>query len=194
MFIQCNVKLSFPRTQLIFIVNGRIIVTKLKINKSLEHINKQTMSEEIKKKREVSVTINAESESPTRMKLRSGKFEMIIDEPASMGGSDMGPSPIQVLLMSLAGCINVTGHEVARQRKMKLNGMKIKIDGTMNPCTFIGCSYEERAGFQTINMKVNADFENATKEEIDSWLKETEERCPVTDNIRESTKINIVKN
>lgn len=152
------------------------------------------MSEEINQKREVSVTVHAISESSTRMKLRSGKFEMIIDEPEPMGGSDLGPSPIQVLLMSLAGCINVTGHEVARQRGMKLNGMKLKIDGTMNPCTFIGCYYEERAGFQTINMKVDADFEKAPKEEIDCWLEETEARCPVTDNIRKSTKINIVSN
>jgi uncharacterized OsmC-like protein len=96
--------------------------------------------------------------------------------------------------MSLTGCLNVTGHEVARQRGLKLNGMKLKLDGVLNPCTFIGCSYEERAGFQTINVKVTADFENATPEEIESWLKETEACCPVTDNIRESTKINITNN
>ena len=122
------------------------------------------MNEDNKKKREVNITIHAQSETPSRMKVRAGKFEMIIDEPTNMGGSDLGPSPIQVLLMSLAGCLNVTGHEVARQRGMKLNGMKINIDGTMNPCTFIGCSYEERAGFQTVNVSVHADFDNATKE------------------------------
>ena len=152
------------------------------------------MSEEIKSKREVSVSIRAESETPSRMKVKAGKFEMIIDEPANMGGSDLGPSPIQVLLMSLAGCLNVTGHQVAKQRGMKLHGMKIKIDGTMNPCTFIGCSYEERAGFQKVSIAVHADFENASPEEVESWLKETEARCPVTDNIRESTKINVTSN
>ncbi len=141
--------------------------------------------------KEIKVTAQGESETPMRMRVRSGKFEMIIDEPENMGGTNMGPSPIQVLLMSLAGCINITGHQVAKQRGMKLRGMKIKIDGNMNPCTFIGCSYEERAGFQTINLKVEPNFENATKEEIDSWLKETEERCPVTDNIKNMTKVNL---
>jgi len=146
----------------------------------------------VPKKRQVDVTIHAESETPSRMKVKSGKFEMIIDEPTNMGGSDLGPSPIQVLLMSLAGCLNVTGHEIARQKGMKLNGMKIKIEGSMNPCNFMGCSFDERAGFQTINVNVKADFEGATKEEVDSWLKETEARCPVTDNIKDSTKINVV--
>ena len=116
---------------------------------------------------------------------------MIIDEPENMGRINMGPSPIQVLLMSLAGCLNVTGHEVARQRRLTLNATKLKLDGVLNPCTFIGCSYEERAGFQTINVKITPEFENATPEEIESWLKETEARCPVTDNIRDSTKINV---
>jgi uncharacterized OsmC-like protein len=145
-------------------------------------------------KREVNVTIRAESESATRMKLKSGKFEMIIDEPKPMGGSDMGPSPIQVLLMSLAGCINVTGHEVAKQKGLNLNGMKIKIDGNMNPCTFIGCSYEERAGFQKVVVNVKPNFEGATAEQIEEWLKETESRCPVTDNIEHATQINITSN
>jgi uncharacterized OsmC-like protein len=125
------------------------------------------------------------------LKLKSGKFELTIDEPTYMGGTDMEPSPIQVLLMSLAGCINVTGHEVAKQRGLKLNGMKIKMEGTMNPCMFIGCSYEERAGFQNINLKVTPNFDNATEEEINNWLEETESRCPVTDNIKDSTNINI---
>ena len=149
------------------------------------------MSELENKKRQVNVAIHAESETPTRMKVRAGKFQIIIDEPSNMGGTDMGPSPVQVLLMALAGCLNVTGHEVARQKGMKLHGMKIKIDGMMNPCNFIGCSFDERAGFQTINVTVHADFENETPEAIEAWLKETEARCPVTDNIKDSTKINV---
>jgi uncharacterized OsmC-like protein len=62
----------------------------------------------------------------------------------------------------------------------------------MNPCTFIGCSYEERAGFQKVLINVHPDFDGATDEEIDKWLKETESRCPVTDNIEHSTQIRIV--
>ncbi len=138
---------------------------------------------------QVDVSVHAKSETPTRLNIQSGKFNMIIDEPENMGGTDMGPSPVQVLLMSLAGCLNVTGHEVARQRGMKLNGMKIDIKGSMNPCNFMGCSFDERAGFQQINVSIKTDFENASKEEIYSWLQETESRCPVTDNIKEGTHI-----
>ncbi len=138
---------------------------------------------------QMKVTVRGESENPTKINLTSGKFKMVIDEPKGLGGTDEGPSPVQVLLMSLAGCLNVTGHEVARQRGLKLNGMKITIEGVMNPCAFIGCSFEERAGFQTIKVTVTPDIEGATQEEIDDWLEETEKRCPVTDNIRSTTEI-----
>lgn len=141
--------------------------------------------------RKVDVHVDGTSESPTRMSITSGKSSLTIDEPKSLGGTDEGPSPIQVLLMSLAGCLNVTGHEVARQKGYKLNRMKITIDGVLNPCTFIGCSYEERAGFQRIKVAVDADMEGATPEQIDDWLEETERRCPVTDNIKMDTPVTV---
>lgn len=141
--------------------------------------------------REVKVIVRGQSENPTKMNLTSGKFKMVIDEPQNMGGTDEGPSPIQVLLMSLAGCLNVTGHEIARQKGLTLKGMKITIEGMMNPCAFIGCSFEERAGFQKIKVIVEPEMENATPEEIEEWLEETEKRCPVTDNIRADTSLSV---
>lgn len=139
----------------------------------------------------MNVLITGESENPTRINLRAGKFKMIIDEPETMGGTGAGPSPVQVLLASLAGCLNVTGHEIARQKGLNLKGMKIRIEGVMNPCTFLGCSFEERAGFQEILVKVDADFEDVSPEAQEEWLQETERRCPVTDNIKADTSIRV---
>ena len=141
--------------------------------------------------REMKVLITGESQNPTKLSLKSGKFSMIIDEPQQMGGTDEGPSPIQVLLMSLAGCLNVTGHEIARQKGLDLRGMKIKIEGVMNPCTFLGCSFAERAGFQQIDVKIDPDFNEVTPGQLQEWLKETEERCPVTDNIKAGTSVSV---
>ena len=139
---------------------------------------------------QVKVHISGESESSTKMNLRAGKFKMIIDEPANMGGTDEGPSPVQMLLTALAGCLNVTGFHVAKERGLNLEKMKISIEGDMNPCTFMGCSFEERAGFQDIIVKIKPTFKDAMEESvIEDWVKETEARCPVTDNIKDGTKI-----
>ena len=142
--------------------------------------------------RAMKVLVHGTSENPTKMNITSGKFSLVIDEPTSMGGTDAGPSPVQVLLMSLAGCLNVTGHEVAKQKGLRLNGMKVTIEGNLNPCAFLGCSFEERAGFQTVKVKIAPDFTDASKEEIEQWLHETESRCPVTDNVRAGTDLSVI--
>jgi len=142
-------------------------------------------------KREMKVSISGQSVNPTRIDLQAGKFAVTIDEPASMGGTDAGPSPVHMLLMALAGCLHVTGHEIARQNNLTLKGMKIDIEGVLNPCMFMGCSFEERAGFKNIQVIITPDFVNATTEEVTSWLKETERRCPVSDNVRSNTEIEV---
>ncbi len=136
------------------------------------------------------VKIHGESETATRISLRAGNFKLVIDEPEQMGGSNLGPSPVQVLLMALAGCLNVTAHEVAKQRNLGLKSLNIEIEGDLDACTFMGCSDDNRAGFQDIKVNMNAQFETFQMQEtIDEWLLETERRCPVTDNIKSMTNI-----
>ncbi|NMC11382.1 MAG: OsmC family protein [Chloroflexi bacterium] len=140
---------------------------------------------------EIKVVVRGQSENETRLNLTAGQFSSVIDEPRSLGGTDAGPSPIQVLLMALAGCINVTGHVIAKEKGLQLNGMQITIEGVMNPAAFYGISNEDRVGFKQITVMVNPDFTQATEQDIEAWLKETEERCPVTDNIKSDTNITV---
>ena len=45
--------------------------------------------------------------------------------------------------------------------------------------------------FRTSKVKIDPDFTDATQDQIDEWLKETEERCPVTDNIKAGTSLSV---
>ena len=138
------------------------------------------------------IRIHGKSESATKLNISAGKFRMVIDEPEQMGGSNEGPSPVQVLLMALAGCLNVTAHEVAKQKGLGLKSLSIDINGNLDACTFMGCNDENRAGFENIDVNMNAKFEQYQSEDIiANWLAETERRCPVTDNIRSSTNIEL---
>jgi len=138
----------------------------------------------------MTVKIHGNSESETRLNVQAGNFKMIIDEPEQMGGSNLGPTPVQVLLMALAGCLNVTAHEVAKQQNLGLKSLNIEIEGNLDACTFMGCNDANRAGFENINVNLNAEFEKIHMQDtINNWLAETEKRCPVTDNIQSMTNI-----
>ncbi len=153
------------------------------------------MSEQNSCSMPMQVKIHGKSESATRLNISAGKFKLIIDEPEQMGGSNLGPSPVQVLLMALAGCLNVTAHEVAKQQNLGLKSLNIEIEGDLDACTFMGCNDENRAGFENIKVNMNAQFEKIQMQEtINQWLVETERRCPVTDNIRSLTNIELQLN
>jgi uncharacterized OsmC-like protein len=143
----------------------------------------------------MAVKVKGKSETPTRLSVSSGGFNMIIDEPEQMGGTNKGPTPIQVLLMALAGCLNVTAHEVAKQQGLPLNSLNIEIDGNLDACTFMGCSTENRAGFEKISVHFDAKFDTPVpQEKINTWITDTELRCPVTDNIKAATDISVMVN
>ncbi|SFR37983.1 Uncharacterized OsmC-related protein [Halogeometricum rufum] len=132
--------------------------------------------------------VSASAESPTRTRVSTRDFEFVVDEPATLGGSDEGPNPVEYLLGALAGCMNVVAHQVAREMDLDVRDLEIEIDGDLDPAKFMGESDESRAGYQEVRVDISADVD-ATDETIQTWLSAVEERCPVSDNLSHETPL-----
>ncbi|KLO23989.1 osmotically inducible protein C [Marinitoga sp. 1197] len=132
--------------------------------------------------------IKSESENPTKTIVKARSFEMIIDEPESLGGKDEGANPVEYLLAAFAGCLNVVGHLVAKEMGFKLRKMEINIDGDLNPAKFLGKPSEDRTGYTKINVSFILETD-ANEETLKEWLKKVEKRCPVSDNLSNPTPI-----
>jgi len=113
---------------------------------------------------------------------------MVIDFPKPAGGTDAGPTPLEYLLCALAGCIGSIGRIVAHQRKIALRGMEIAVSGELDVDVLLGKSKANRAGFGgiVVRVKIDADLTDEQKRE---FLKEVDERCPVSDNLRQVTSV-----
>jgi uncharacterized OsmC-like protein len=61
-------------------------------------------------------TVTGVSEFPIRLAVSVRDFSLIIDEPPSPGGTDEGPNPVENVLASVASCMNVVIHMIARER------------------------------------------------------------------------------
>jgi uncharacterized OsmC-like protein len=132
--------------------------------------------------------VNAHSENPTRTFVKSRGFEMVVDEPQELGGTNQGANPVEYLLSAYAGCINVMAHVCAQELGFELKGVKIDLVGNLNPDRLFGKSFDERAGYKEIKLTLKPDCE-ADKETLDKWLAAVIDRCPVGDNLKNTTRI-----
>lgn len=130
------------------------------------------------------------SETSTKFVAEARNFQIIVDEPPALGGSDHGANPVEYLLASYAGCLNVMGHLIAGELGFTLEKLEIEVSGNLNPERLFGTSFSERAGFKEIEIKLKP-FTNAKGELLNKWLEEVENRCPVNDNLRDKTPITI---
>jgi len=135
-------------------------------------------------------SIEAESETATHTIVEARDFEFSIDEPEHLGGSDAAPNPVEYLLGSLAGCINVVGHEIADEMDVEIADLEVVIEGDLDPAKFMGKVEEPRAGYQEVrvDLSVETDADEAT---LDAWIEQIEERCPVSDTIGNPTPIDV---
>ncbi|NQT93836.1 MAG: OsmC family protein [Lentisphaerae bacterium] len=134
------------------------------------------------------VEIRANMGAGMKVECRAGQHVVLIDQPRSDGGTDTGPTPLEYLLCALAGCIASISRIAAHQKKIALRGMEVTVEGDLDVDTLLGKSQQSRAGFPgiTVRAKIDADLTDEQKRE---FLKEVDERCPVSDNLRQVTTI-----
>jgi putative redox protein len=116
--------------------------------------------------------------------------EIVIDQPVNAGGTDTGPTPLEMILVSLAGCIGAIGRIVAMQKRIDLRGMKIKVEGPLDTDGLLGKPIEGRIGYESLTITVDVDAD-LSDEEKEAFIHEVDARCPVSENILNSTPINV---
>ena len=57
----------------------------------------------------------------------SGHFEIVADEPAGEGGTDLGPAPFQLLLAALAACSSMTVRMYAKRKGWPLGRIEVDL-------------------------------------------------------------------
>lgn len=134
--------------------------------------------------------ISAKSETPTKSVIKARNFQITIDEPEDLGGTDSAANPVEYMLAAFAGCLNVMAHVVAREMNFTLRNVTIEIAGTLNPQKLFGQQTEERAGYKEIAVKIKPDCD-ADADTLKQWLKAIEDRCPVCDNLKHPTPVKL---
>lgn len=112
-----------------------------------------------------SVLVKPKSGHKYQLEITAGQHTVICDQPSSVGGSDGGPDPKELLLASLGACAAQTILMVAPQRGWDIQELSVKVSSTK--------SGKQETYTEEIEVKGNL-----TQAELDA-IKRIGERCPV---------------
>jgi putative redox protein len=138
-----------------------------------------------------SVCVDAVQIDGFKIETKSRDHIALVDQPVSGGGTDSGPTPLEYLFISMAGCIVTIGNIVAKQRHLPIRKIEVHVEGELDTDVLMGKSKEIRAGFSglRVHTKIDADMTQAEKE---IFLSEVDARCPISDNIHNLTPIEFI--
>ena len=115
---------------------------------------------------------------------RWGGHQLQCDEPETIGGTNVGPSPFSLLEMALANCTITTMWRVARDEGIDLDS--IEVDVTYKPNRFdesAKSSYRVTCGLKMVELRrrvfVSGDFDDEAFELLRWGI----DHCPVSNSI-----------
>ncbi|MFT4739976.1 MAG: putative OsmC-like protein [Marivirga sp.] len=133
-------------------------------------------------------SVASHSESPAKSSINVRGFQFYIDAPQAFSGSNQAPTPFEFILAGYAGCINVVAHLTAKELGISLKDLDINISGDLNTDKMFGKSVKYRAGYKTIYVALKTS--TVIAQELKArWLKAIDNRCPVSDNLANTTPI-----
>ncbi|WP_195575103.1 OsmC family protein [Paenibacillus sp. 1001270B_150601_E10] len=116
-----------------------------------------------------------------QVKTTSRNFELTIDEPKSLGGTDTGMNPVEALLASLGACQSIVARVYAPKFGVQLDDFSVEVEGDLDLDGFFNRS-TVRPGYSDIRytFRIKTD---SPREKVDEFVHFLESKCPVGDTI-----------
>jgi putative redox protein len=109
--------------------------------------------------------------------VQAGRHALLADEPGSVGGTDLGPTPYDLLAAALATCTSMTLQMYARHKKIDLETATVRVNhGRMHAEDCVDC--EQRDGM-IHEFRRELVLEGALTDTQRSRMVEIADRCPV---------------
>ncbi len=120
----------------------------------------------------------------------AGKHQFMADEPVSVGGTDLGPSPYQLLAAGLGACTTMTIRMYARRKGIPL--AHVAVDVTHNKTHVQDCKDCEKSGQKTDIFRRAIRLAGDLSSDQHAALMAIADKCPVHRTLRDRAEIETV--
>lgn len=123
----------------------------------------------------------AQLEDGVRVKTTARQFELIIDEPKTLGGTDTGMNPVEALLASLGACQSIVARVYAAKHGIDLQDFRVEVEGDIDLDGFFDRA-DVRPGYSDIRYTFHIRTD-APREKVEAFVSFLESKCPVGDSL-----------
>lgn len=115
-----------------------------------------------------------------RSEVRLRQHCLTVDEPAGIGGSDSGPTPIELVLAALGTCQEITYRAFATALGIPLEAVAVSVEGDIDFRGFFAIDDTVRPGFGALRVQV-AVTSSASPADLERLRAAVNSHCPVLD-------------
>jgi putative redox protein len=120
-------------------------------------------------------TVHTRWDGGMRAVTQVGNFEVVVDEPETSGGTDTGPQPTDLLLVSVSSCLALALAFVARKRGVELLGLDVTAVGR-----YAGLKFD----------KISVSISSASpRSVVEDLLPEAQRVCYVSNTLRHQPEL-----
>jgi putative redox protein len=122
-------------------------------------------------------TVHTRWDGGMRAVTQVGDFEVVVDEPETSGGTETGPQPTDLLLVSVSSCFALALAFVARKRGVDLLGLDVTAVGRY-----------EGLKFCEISLSISSDSPRSVVEDL---LPEAQRVCYVSNTLQRQPELTV---
>jgi uncharacterized OsmC-like protein/alpha/beta superfamily hydrolase len=120
-------------------------------------------------------------------RVRSGRHELLADEPIAAGGDDSGPGPYDYLLAALGACTSMTLRVYAERKGLPLDRVSVRL--AHNRMHAEDCADCETKEGKIAEITRDITIEGDVPDSVRARLMEIADKCPVHETLTHEIKI-----
>jgi len=117
-------------------------------------------------------------------------FSFDSDHPEVFASEDKGATPVEFVLVGLAGCLTAGIAAVAQNRDIQLKSVKATLEAPMDIQGILGIDSDVRNGFDGVSVLYEIDAD-ASQEDIEALVAQSQKRSAVFDIITNPTNVTV---
>lgn len=118
------------------------------------------------------------------------QFNVAVDEPQALGGTDTAPNPVEYILAALGSCQEITYRLYADALGIPVNRVSVRLEGDIDLRGLFNVDKSIRPGFQGITAEVSIDSP-ASENDLLRLKGVVDRHCPVLDILQNPTPVRI---